>query len=286
MRYFHIGLAKAGSTLIQRKILPELSSLKYVGNFSDIHKKKNYFNNHYLSLINYIRFDQSLENNNFIKNLDNFFISEEGISNGSNQQIIDNALRIKKIYPKNNKFLLVIREQKSLLISKYYQYIKKNKIKPNQFIKKYIDDDKYTMTFNFDEIFNLYSDIFGKNNITILPYELLLRNESEFIEQISMFCSDKILKNYSSIDKKISDKQRLIHTFNPYAKYTKFINSNLKKFLINKISPKLIYKLMTYNRKNIFDSTSIDFIIKKSRISNSKILKYCNFDLRKFDYEI
>ncbi len=286
MRYFHIGLAKAGSTLIQRNILPNLSSLKYVGNFSDTNKIKNYSDDYYNSLINHIRFNKSLKNESYIKNLDNFFLSEEGISNGSNQQIINSALRIKKIYPKNNKFLIIIREQKSLLISKYFQYIKKNKIEPNLFIKRYTENNNNSMTINFDEIFNLYSDIFGKNNITIIPYELLLKNKSYFIDEISKFCSHKISKNYSFEDKKINDKQRLMHTYNPYSKYTKFLNSNVKKFLLNKISPKLIYTMMTYNRENIFDKTSIALITRQSKESNSKILKYCNFDLKKFNYDV
>jgi hypothetical protein len=101
------------------------------------------------------------------------------------------AERLHGLMP-NAKILIVIREQRDLMRSLYVQYLRrvgsqslhdlvsrKLEWRLPQFSKSYLE---------FDRPLDWYAQRFGKNNLLVLPYELLRFNQTLFVNDIMDFC--------------------------------------------------------------------------------------------------
>lgn len=110
------------------------------------------------------------------------------LSNGFDRRFL--AERIKQVFPKA-KILLTIREQNSVIMSNYMQYLKYGGWhSPEKFLKPYSDARLPTLTlqfWNYDRLFNFYCEIFDEKNVLILPQELLRADPVGFLGAIAAF---------------------------------------------------------------------------------------------------
>jgi hypothetical protein len=106
-----------------------------------------------------------------------------------------NAHLLKKHFPKA-KILIVIREQKKIIQSLYFQYLNgggTNKVlkflKPKSIdLKTSFSPNHYKFSFLIQE----YYALFGKENVLVLPYELFLTEPKKFIHKIGEQCGIEI----------------------------------------------------------------------------------------------
>jgi hypothetical protein len=106
-----------------------------------------------------------------------------------------NAILLKNHFPKA-KILIVIREQKNIIQSHYFQYLNgggTNKVV--KYLKPKNRDFKPDFTpehFKFSFLIKEYYALFGKENVHVLPYELFLKEPEKFIKSIGKFCTIEI----------------------------------------------------------------------------------------------
>ena len=121
------------------------------------------------------------------------------------------AQRLKSLFP-NARILIVVREQYSMIKSHYIEYLKANgtaKLKelftPKRFylIRNPVFELEY---FNYVELINEYDKLFNKENVLVLPYELMRENGAKFIECICEFCQ---IKDYGDIINQLPLEQRV-----------------------------------------------------------------------------
>ena len=283
MIYFHVGVAKAGSTTLQRHYFNRINF--YFGNYSDFYKKKNFKDIYVENIIENIRFNKKIIDENYLKEIDQCFISDEGISNGSDNEIRNNLSRLNSLFKKEKKILIIIREQKSLFISKYYQAIKKENISIAEFAKKYLENKDYEMTFNYYKLYKLYEGYFGKNNVCLIPFELFIQNRQVFLNKLLKFLNLSNIEIFNNIDSDQIDIERLYHTHNPYKKFTNLFSKKFKNYVRSYIDKKFLYKILTINRKNNLNSQISKQISLISSISNEKLSLELDLDLKKFGYD-
>lgn len=114
----------------------------------------------------------------------------------ANQEIVEKARRIYKIYP-NAKILIIIRSQVNMLTSLYRDHpfdprFFGHQIKPVSF-SKWLELDlklsrsSLTNTLLFNRVIGVYEQLFPKEKILVLPLELLKHQSNVFAEKLSLF---------------------------------------------------------------------------------------------------
>ena len=110
------------------------------------------------------------------------------LSNGIDRGQICN--RIKQVFP-NARILIVIREQRSMILSNYMQHLKYG---GGYTLRTYLDgksDAKCpALTFHhfkYDRLIRQYQSVFGPENVLALPFEMMSVNPQSFIERICQF---------------------------------------------------------------------------------------------------
>lgn len=119
--------------------------------------------------------------------------------------------RLKSLFP-NAKILIVVREQFSMIKSHYIEYLKANGtakleelLTPKRFylIRNPVFQLSY---FNYINLINEYDKLFSKDNVLVIPYELMRENPAKFIENICEFCQ---IKDYENIINQLPLEQRV-----------------------------------------------------------------------------
>jgi Sulfotransferase family len=115
-------------------------------------------------------------------------LSGSVLSGGFDRAII--SRRIKAVFP-NARILLVIREQRALLMSMYIQYLKYGGWHP---IGDFVDPPSdgrlpcfapsYLM---YDRLISLYQETFGTANVLVLPYEKFATATPDYVGEICAF---------------------------------------------------------------------------------------------------
>jgi hypothetical protein len=102
------------------------------------------------------------------------------------------ADRIYETFP-DAKILIIIREQKSMILSSYREYIK---LGGTETIQRFIGTGKEKAGFGsichldflkYHLLISYYHNLFGSANVLVLPYELLKKDNILFIEKILHF---------------------------------------------------------------------------------------------------
>ncbi|MBX2845873.1 MAG: sulfotransferase [Saprospiraceae bacterium] len=128
-------------------------------------------------------------------------------SSGFDSSII--AQRIQQVFP-HSKILIVIREQVSWILSNYFQYLS---IGGTHSLKKYLTlkyDGKRPgfspSHIEYHMLIQEYFNRFGKNNVLVLPYELLKTDREKFITQLGAFLDVDLDQEDLDFTKKINSK--------------------------------------------------------------------------------
>ena len=251
----HIGIQKTGTTWLQRELFisshplfeplsrassgqSSLASKFVVGDDGYILSP---FETNKVSiereLLNILKTKKSIKDKVFV--LSSERLSGHPHSGGFDAKTIANRL---KVFFKDAKILLVIREQKAFLLSNYFEYLK---FGGTHHIINYlnIQYDRKRPFFSPHHINYLplvweYIQLFGKENVLVLPYELFKTNPERFIAKIG-----------NLIDKEIEVDQK---------KFNLFHNQQSKQF-IQYYGRKLNY-LTKSNSLNNYSSLKIEWI--------------------------
>jgi hypothetical protein len=108
------------------------------------------------------------------------------------------AGRLAKVFP-DARVLLVIREQKSMLLSSYNQYVKaggpcalaeylRPPVSQRPVLVPLFDLDR----FQYHRLIAHYLDLFGAANVLVLPFERFQARPRDFVRQIARFCEREI----------------------------------------------------------------------------------------------
>jgi len=104
------------------------------------------------------------------------------------------ADRLKQVFP-DAKILIIIREQMSMIVSTYKQYIIEGGVcGPARYLKPTVEGRGrlpfFSLNyFQYHRLIRYYIDLFGRNNVLVLPFELFRNNPDYFISKIAAFYS-------------------------------------------------------------------------------------------------
>ena len=198
------------------------------------------------------------------------------------------------------KIFIVIREQKTLIASCYFNFLQKggtsslqeymhprNKMSP-KFTKSY---------FMFNRLIAMYQEVFGKERVLVLPYEMFRDEPDCFFKKLGDFSGAAIPDSLpvqdqvnSRVNLFVESKLRYLNWLaeegSPYAEHTfymgKFfhkLNRSLKKRLA-KVVPDSFENNERTRHKKIIDDLRGDHY----RESNLKTSELIGIDLTKYNY--
>lgn len=295
----HPGFAKTGTTFFQKIILSKTNKTLNIGKpyNQNLNIKKILYNKN-LDKKKVLKFSKDLVNlikKNKIKNIvlsDESILDYEFYDPTKNIKFLRSLINeTKKKIKINLTFLLTIRKQENLLISRYaYLYPKFKKDYP-QFIN-YINIKEKRKNQYFD-ILNFYKTgkkikTLFKCKIIFLPLEYLEFEPNKYIKIINKLLSIKINQKIffkNRINENKYKNQNILRTGNLWFNmYNYLSNSNkIKKFadkfkknLIYNFTRKMIYKNIKFNKsKNLYElDEKLKKEIKKIYLNDNKKLKF------------
>jgi hypothetical protein len=192
----HIGYHKTGTSWLQRDVFRNAGA-----GFSVVTRKKAL--RQALVSCNPFEFDPEITRGNFeprIREIETqnlvAVLTHEGLSGNPHRGGLDSktiADRLAAVFP-NARVLVGIREQTSMLISLYKQYVKRGGVAT---FKQYANPSSVgsvlgAVRFRFDfleyhRLIGYYQDLFGAANVLVLPQELLRTQAQAFLERIGKF---------------------------------------------------------------------------------------------------
>ena len=299
--YIHIGYPKTGTTFLQKELFPQVKTINYVK----------------LSLINLllrrITFQDSFsydanaikkEIERHISNGKNV-ISFEGFVGQAFFKFINNKLiadRLSVLFS-HAKIIIAIRDQYSLLESIYKQYVQEGGVKgfrrfinfkENNFVHNYRISDLSINPEMFDylPLIKYYRSLFGKNNIFVIPYELLKNNQEEFVRKLLSWMGVHEIPHYKGVvyNPGYGINQIQIARFCNRFLQSRFresalipavdipvIGKSTSTTLMKALQSNISFKL--FGRKQINDSRVKEATRKKFLDSNREIDKMCDLSL-------
>jgi len=186
----HIGYHKTASSFLQKEVFSNTKlPFNLIGRNLIVQEivKKNLF------FFNADKTRCSL-NKNFQQNKVNVLSLENLVGNphSGGYSGYDNFLKLKLLYP-DAKIFICIREQNSMILSTYKQYIKSfGTLSLKRYLRQTEKGSNVLPAFDlkhfcYDGLINAYSEAFGEDNVLVLPYELLNKNPGQFLEQLFGF---------------------------------------------------------------------------------------------------
>lgn len=213
----------------------------------------------------------------------------------------DIARRLHNFFP-NAKIFITIREQKSYILSQYFQYLTYGGIES---LKDYMNNRSHKIpsfsphfhTYNW--LIKEYRTLFGKENVLVLPYEMFKSSPKEYIKHLSSF----IKRDIQIEDEKFRIKHNLQqHFFTIYylrklnfLRYSNVNNyfskwkNNYTKFLVNQFYH-LFNKFVSTSRHQKTKAELLNYIERwvgdKYVESNKELSELIGIDLSKYGYKI
>lgn len=209
------------------------------------------------------------------------------------------CLRLSQVFD-SPKIFIVIREQKSLIASCYFdillkggtlslkEYIASSCKRSPRFRKRY---------FMFHHLISMYQEVFGKENVLVLPYEMFRDDPKRYFERLGSFSGVSIPDSLPVKDKVnakvnayLESKLRYLNWIamegSPYGehffymgKFVHKLNRSLRKRL-GKVVPESFENEERARHKNIIE----DLIGEYYRESNVKTGELIGIDLEKYHY--
>jgi len=310
----HIGYSKTGTTWLQKYIFSNPESGFYVPGENTKELGTNFvYGIHKPSRPNWgtdslFKFDEL----QVLENLNNIVVPDGMVQIISNEILIGDincggvqgpiiAERIKKTIP-DAKILITIREQVSLTKSIYDQYLRSGGVSS---IKSYISDkdESYIPLFNksfldYDTISKYYENIFGMDNVLVLPIEMLAGDPDLYFSKLYSFSEIEYPKGfikaainqpkYNVSNNKTMTALYILRRLNFLSEPSNFnmrmgldiinitrVSELLRHFIPRSLSTTLS-KNIRLNISNFFKDYFVD--------SNISISKRYNLDLDKYGY--
>jgi len=310
----HIGYHKTGTTWLQNELFVSGNSTFHplskngheVCSLAEhfIHDENRYLLNSFDSNEVVIKRELALLKEDYLSG-DNpcFVMSHERLSGNPHSSGFDGSIiakRIKNIFP-NGKILIVIREQRSFILSNYFQYLSSG---GNHGIEKYLtlkyDGKRPGFSPNHIDYYPLithYRELFGKENILILPYELFKKDGSAFISTLSRFVGKKIVVDEARFNTYWNKKEapflnyrlrclNLLKTSSSLNNYSILSNSTSRGFakLITSLLTPLIPDQFNKNVRKTLSASIDKSIIGRFEESNKRVAELIKMDLKEYGY--
>lgn len=286
----HVGYHRAGSKWLQKKFFNNSN----LGFFEPLPRS---FIDREIIRTNGLFFNPALEkfkisNSNLIP-----IISHERLSGSPHAGGYDSkelADKLKQLWP-TAKILIVIREQNDMIRSLYSNYVKAGGVcslddylhPPRRSYRLPHFEFQYLM---YDKLIDYYQQLFGLENVIVLPYELFARDPHQYLTQICHFVGiapktnfdfEPINASQSSLANAI---QRIINPFIIRDPANGYSNLAIPGFIkITRFGLKLITKIAPQD----WHLPQIKRIIGDDyRLSNQTTQQLTNLDLKKYNYNV
>jgi hypothetical protein len=193
--YLHVGYLKTGSTFLQREVFPRMQAVNYVhynrcpDAFNDIIYTDAY---HFREKETESRIKKECRPGKNIISHEAFIGGDAALCHFMNGKMI--AKRLANLFP-GAKVLFVIRNQYDLAISLYKQYVHLGGRKPLRNFLRYGDGVFDTLRrgwtpsvtlhqLDYKPAIDEYAHLFGRENMLILPFEMLSTSPCTFVDTI------------------------------------------------------------------------------------------------------
>jgi len=282
----HVGYPKTGTTFLQECYFPNHSGFNFLG-CSSVCQEDDFA----LSIMNDFSFDEPKE---LPFDLDadvlNVFSSEVFTSgflwSGSGGGAVDfrTAHRLKKTFG-NARILMVLRNQRSMIASLYFQYVVEGGVLSfSRFIEKSLNDSAFFKLeqLQYDRLIDCYQSVFGKQNILILPYEMMVVDMSLFLAKIESFCG---VEAFRPENKRVNSSCHTKAGFVVHRFLNLVIPSNLRRTLFfRKVChklPSMVNTLTTGKPDLLLDDDLLESLYTSS---NARVGKLTDLNLAKHGY--
>lgn len=299
----HIGLPKCASTFLQKNIFPLYAGVN--------HNSSNAIRT---VVARYI--DDSIKESeakktisSLIKNNEKYILSKESFCGTHSTMYVDykqNLQKIETLFP-TAKAIIIIRKQSDFLQSLYNQAIRKGitksakkflcleKLQPltTTNIKTNLKNTQHVnfRCLNYNNLIKSYQKAYGKNNILVLPMELLQQEPSTFIEKINIFCEEKLPCPPSSLNKINTSTsqtglygQRFINNFKGFNKKQQIRRAlyHIVSISINTITH--LIDMICFIPNKPLSKNEIKIIDNYYADNNKKLSTLIDIDLQKYGY--
>jgi len=226
-------------------------------------------------------------------------------SGGYDSSII--AERLNNVFP-SSKIIIIIRNQIDIIASSYKQYVGVGGTEP---IDRYLHPPYrrqkrvplFTFDFfHYDRIAEKYVDLFGKDNVLLLPFEMIPDEDVRFVRDMLKFSGvyDKTYLEYLD-DSGIFRDKRNASLSNISLKIKRIANYIFGKTDVNRGAPvvnssvfsRYISKML--KRSELILGTERDFSNLREQVkrrvsgryikSNNRVNKLCKYDISQYGYE-
>jgi len=217
------------------------------------------------------------------------------------------ADRLNALFPKA-KVLICLREQKKVILSCYNQYIKKGgAVSISAYL--HVLDRKRVPLFDFQHfmyhrLVRYYQTVFGRDKVLVLPYELFVKDGSDYVARIIEFATgrpcesdpgslpinkmtNRSVTGFELVMRRLMNftmgTRNSINQFSVFPlnhKRTDFIFEQIQK--LNPVIPAFINKSILAKMENIVSETVGTRYCESNRITSELI----NFDLAIFGYQV
>ena len=311
---FHIGYHKTATTWLQRQLFIKNSPIFLP--VSENEEGASTVAKHFYQDKNaYLLSSFDLNKENIVKAIQTFFeadkigerlpiISHERLSGSPHAGGFDARLiadRIKNACPYGRIFIS-IRQQHDVIFSLYFQYLRMGGTHSlHEYLSTPYDGKRPHFSPNYLEYHQLvsyYIDLFGEENVLVLPYELFISDAKNYVHQLLEFCRLKL--DLNSLDYSWKTNQLEGNLLAEYK--SRFLNKKLRKNSLNDYGPKQkswdevyvktlksLYSSANAKRKNqefiqqkrqeIIDWSNNRFIN-----GNKHLASLINVDLSKYNY--
>lgn len=310
----HIGYHKTASTWLQQNLFSADNEIfeslsRGMAGKSSLAKKFIYDDENYL-LSPFDNNESEIVNEleSIIKSKKGFpkkipVLSDERLSGNPHSSGFDAkkiALMIKRIFPRA-RILIVIREQKSLIFSTYFQYLS---VGGTNSLEKYLTT-KYDGKrphfspnhINYLPLIEEYYELFGNENVLVLPYEMFRDKPSLFMSKLGSLLKVEIKLDKDKFKEVVNKKRNKFFMYNLRAlnAVNKSTSVNNYSIFSNRYSKKVANALFSImgtllpQRLDDLVKEKLDLKISKwtgTRFlkSNQELSKLIGTDLSKYGY--
>jgi hypothetical protein len=219
-------------------------------------------------------------------------------SSGFDSQII--ARRIAAIFPSANIFIM-IREQRSFILSNYFQYLSKGGVRSlNQYLDTKYDGKRPGFSphhVDYLPLIKAYMELFGEANVKVLTYEMFKYEPKRFIGELGGFLGAELKMDERVFNKKIHHRENYYTTFklralnkflgssslNDYSTWSNGIMATMARSAKKGMA---IITPLSANEKLLADMGQevSEWVGSRYMVSNAELSKLLGLDLAKYGY--
>lgn len=294
----HIGFPKTGTSFLQLHLFPNLNDVYLLPT------RDNPMGDLMYSQMYHAQNPLLLDLNTIKEKIDTYIakikeqtiiISNENLVGCEYENFNDNKYIseiLKYVFP-NAKILLVFRRQDKYLNDLYLQMLRKRKcLRINRFLNfkdgRFNDYTKAIIskpnisirTLDWNLFYRNYVNLFSRENVLFLPYELLKENSELFIENIVNFIGTK--KLYPSTPNIIENR-----SYSQLSAYVALILNYIPCSLPPVISKYIYRKILDsifYKEANFINKEKKDKILAFHGCNNKQLERSVGIDLKKYHY--